>query len=74
MYREGSTVYFQNHFLQFDKLATPFRIERPWESVRPRRIITDEGHRPSEWSLPVTDLKAWLDSEVKSSGHGEEAG
>jgi CdiI N-terminal domain len=55
LYREGDTVYVQNHMLFYDQLEKPFSPRDPWQTVPQRRTVNGEGQRISEW---VTDLSS----------------
>jgi hypothetical protein len=62
MYREGDTVYFQNHLLFFDQLETTFSPESPSASLKNRETNNEDGNLISEWSLKLTTLEAFLQS------------
>jgi hypothetical protein len=57
MYREGETVYLQNQLLFYDQLEKPFSIENPFESLRDRKTISQEGRQISEWSVSILDIE-----------------
>jgi hypothetical protein len=57
MYREGETVYLQNHLLFYGQLEKPFSIENPFESLRDRKTISQEGQQISEWSVSILDIE-----------------
>lgn len=60
MYREHDRVYVQNGMLFFGQLQGSFDPENPFPSVPDRTMINEDGERVSEWSLPVSDLQAFL--------------
>jgi len=62
LYRDGDTVYVQNHLLFFRQLSTPFLPARPWESLRDRQVTNEEGQKISEWVMTVQDIRNFLDS------------
>ena len=49
IYREGSTLFVQNHLVFMDQLDEPLDLRDLYRSVRTRRTQTDEGQRISEW-------------------------
>jgi hypothetical protein len=57
MYREGETVYLQNHLLFYDQLEKPFSIENPYESLQDRETISQEGQQISEWSVSILEIE-----------------
>ena len=60
LYRDGDTVYVQNHVLFFGQLTQPLSPERPWDSVRDRQLIDEEGQKISEWTTTVDEIKHFL--------------
>jgi hypothetical protein len=60
MYREGVTVYFQNHILFLKDLAIPFDPDDPFRFVPSRTIVNQDGEKISEWSAPIADLESYL--------------
>ncbi len=65
MYREGDTIFVQNHLLFFHQLSRPFSLDRFWESVPDRRIVGEEGQKVSEWVTTVQDIRDFLDSRER---------
>jgi CdiI N-terminal domain len=61
LYREGDSVYVQNHMLFYAQLAKPFSPEDPWESVPARRNVNAEGLRISEWVTDLASVRECLD-------------
>jgi hypothetical protein len=45
LYRKGGFIYIQNELLSSDPLDRPFFLERPWESVKEREIMSEEGSK-----------------------------
>jgi CdiI N-terminal domain len=60
LYRAGDAVYVQNHILFFKQLSQPFSAERPWDSVRDRRVVNEDGQKVPEWATTVDDIKHFL--------------
>ncbi len=60
IYRENDTVYFQNHYLFPENLDHEFDPDVPWDSVRARETINDDGDKLSEWELPLQSLRDFL--------------
>jgi hypothetical protein len=60
LYRYGDTVYVQNHILLFEQLIRPFSAECPWDSVRDRQVVNEDGQNISEWATTVGDIKYFL--------------
>jgi hypothetical protein len=60
LYRDGGNVYVQNHILFFNQLSQPFSPERPWDSVRDRRVVNGDGRTISEWTTTVEDIRDFL--------------
>jgi hypothetical protein len=56
----SGTVYVQNHVLFFGQLTQPLSPERPWDSVRDRQLIDEEGQKISEWTTTVDEIKYFL--------------
>jgi hypothetical protein len=60
LYREGDTVYVQNHMLFYDQLGKPFSSGDPWRSVPQRRTVNPEGQRISEWETDLSSIQKCL--------------
>jgi hypothetical protein len=60
LYRDGDTVYVQNHILFFEQLSQPFSAECPWNSVRDRRVFNEDGQKVSEWPTTIEEIKYFL--------------
>jgi hypothetical protein len=60
LYRDGDTVYVQNHILFFGQLSQPFSSERPWDSVRDRETVNEDGQKISEWATTIEEIKYFL--------------
>lgn len=64
MYRIGKNVFFQNHILFFDQLASPFDESNPFIHVPQRMILNEDGERISEWVLPINELKIFWENNL----------
>jgi hypothetical protein len=62
LYPDGDTVRIQNALLLLDQHRQEFSTHHPYASIPPRRIVTDDGQPISEWVLPITDLRDFLQS------------
>jgi len=60
LYRDGDTVYVQNHMLHYNQLAGPFSILDPWKSIHERRTVTPDGRQISEWETDVRNISLAL--------------
>ena len=59
MYVVGERVFFQNHLLFYDQLATLFSLENAFSFVRDREIENSDGKRVSEWSVSLAEVEAF---------------
>jgi contact-dependent growth inhibition (CDI) system CdiI-like immunity protein len=59
MYREGEDVYIQNALIFLDEIED-FDLMAPWDSVRPREVIDEDGNRISEWTTSVRSLQEFF--------------
>ncbi len=66
MYRDGETVFVQNHLLflrdagyDVAYIDSEFDVSHPYVHVRERQVESDEGPI-SEWVVAVSDLRRWL--------------
>jgi len=50
----------ENQLLFFDQLKSPFSVANPWDSIRDRRIVNDEGDKISEWAVPIASFVDFL--------------
>ena len=67
LYPEGQIVHVRNEILPYSALSKPFDVKDPWVSIRPRRIVTDEGLKISEWDTSIQSIEAFL-ARNKSTG------
>jgi hypothetical protein len=58
---EGDRVLVQERLFLAEQLGGPFDLERPETHLGPRREISDEGLRISQWSVTLRDVAAFAD-------------
>ncbi|MEO7086494.1 MAG: hypothetical protein ABI442_18840 [Gemmatimonadaceae bacterium] len=61
LYRIGDVVQVQNSILLFEQLSAPFDPDNPFRFVPARTTVSEEGQPISEWEVPVSDIKTFLD-------------
>lgn len=66
LYRENETVFIQNKLLFLDELDEKFSPGEPWQSVSPRQTLNEDGMKISEWTVRLSDMRAYVD-RVRSS-------
>lgn len=60
MYREDEDVYIQNALIFLDQIEETFDPEVPWDSVRPRHTINEDGNKISEWTTSMDSLREFF--------------
>jgi hypothetical protein len=60
MYREGEDVYIQNALIFLDEIEEDFDLATPWDSVRPREAIDEDGNKISEWITSMGSLREFF--------------
>jgi hypothetical protein len=60
LYRVSDVVFVRNELLIYEQLKEPFDVGAPWNLIRERRALTDEGLPISEWTTSVAEIKAAL--------------
>lgn len=60
LYREGERVFVQNGLLAFDEMDVMFDQDSPYEHVPPREQINEDGHRVSEWEIPLSAIRDFV--------------
>ena len=60
MYREGEDVYIQNALIFLDEIEENFDPAAPWDSVRPREAIDEDGNKISEWITSMGSLREFF--------------
>jgi hypothetical protein len=53
----------QNRLLFLDQLPHDFDPAAPWDSVGPRRTVTEDGDQISEWRVSLDDIREFLASD-----------
>jgi hypothetical protein len=62
MYKHDDIVYIQNQLLFYDQLSTPFRIDKPYASLRDRRVVDEDGQEISEWSVAISEVRKFAET------------
>ncbi|MGB8259572.1 MAG: hypothetical protein WCE75_04445 [Terracidiphilus sp.] len=60
MYRDGDSVFLQDHLLFFSQLQVPFSPDHPCRSLRDRQVLSEDGAPISEWCVDMDDLRQFL--------------
>ena len=60
LYRKGDSVYMQNQLVSSGPLDLQFSVQRPWESIKERKIVGAEGSKISEWETIVESIEDCL--------------
>jgi hypothetical protein len=63
LYRDGEVVHIQEIMLFLDELDHPFDPDKPWESVRPRETISEDGDPLMEWTVPLAAVQEFVDTQ-----------
>ena len=63
-YRDEELVHFQNQILWHSALPPEFEVSKLSQYIQDRAIVTPEGHRISEWHVPLRDVELFLRSEA----------
>jgi CdiI N-terminal domain len=64
-YRVGEVVYFQNQFLSYERIASPFAVESLYEYVSDRETLDDDGGVPiSEWEVPLQWVRDFVGRDL----------
>nr|WP_281255210.1 hypothetical protein [Luteimicrobium subarcticum] len=61
LYRLANEVAVQNSIVFLDELMSPFDVDHPWRSVRPREVVDEDGNRISEWRVSVAAVQQFVD-------------
>lgn len=65
MYRlTNDLVAMQNGVLMLEELGETFDASDPYRFLRPRRTVTEDGARISEWSISLAELAAFHEKLV----------
>jgi CdiI N-terminal domain len=60
LYLSGDDVYVQNKLLFLDQLPHDFDPSAPWESIGPRRTVTEDCDQISEWQVTLNEIREFL--------------
>lgn len=60
LHLDGDIVHIQNQLLFLDDLDKPFCELNPYESIRRRETVDEEGNKILEWDVPLEDIKVYL--------------
>ena len=67
MWRFGEIVKFHEQMLILSELKQPFELDNSYvhvgEYISPE--VDEDGHRVSEWEVPVSDMAAFLKAQAK---------
>jgi hypothetical protein len=66
-WREGDQVLVQERLFVAEQLAGPFDPEHPEVHLGPRREVSDEGIRVSQWAVTLRDVTAFMERRRRSS-------
>ena len=61
VYRDGELVRIQNHLPWYDSFPPDFKVSELNIYMGDREEIDDEGHRLSEWSVTIQDIREFLE-------------
>lgn len=57
LYRDGDDVYVQDQLIFMDQLTHEFDPAAPWDSVRPRAVVNEDGRKIQEWRVGLDDVR-----------------
>lgn len=60
MYRDGQQVHIQNGLLFVDQLNEDFKLEKLFSYTGQRELLSEEGAKISEWSVPLQELQQYV--------------
>jgi len=60
LYRKSDSVYMQDQLVSCGPLDLQFSLQRPWESLKERKIVGAEGTKISEWATRVESIEDCL--------------
>jgi hypothetical protein len=60
-------VLVQERLFVAEQLAGPFDPEHPEVHLGPRREVSDEGIRVSQWAVTLRDVTAFMERRRRSS-------
>lgn len=62
LYPDGDDARVQNALLPLKALRPRFDSSDPYGAIAPHRTVNDDGLEISEWTVPVTAIRAFLGS------------
>jgi hypothetical protein len=65
-WRDGDRVLVQERLFVAEQLDGPFDPEHPEVHLGPRREVSDEGLRISQWTVTLGDVAAFVDRRRRS--------
>jgi hypothetical protein len=65
LYRKGDTGYMQDQLASSGPLDLLFSLQRPWKSIKERKIVGAEGSKISEWATTVESIEDCLGRRFK---------
>lgn len=60
LFLDKKVVHIQEHILFLDELNKPFCELNPYESIRSRETVDEDGNSISEWDVQLDDIKVFL--------------
>ena len=64
MWRENDVVYFQNRIIGMLEIEPRFDPDRLSELIGERREEDEEGRTISQWQIPISEIRDFLNREV----------
>jgi len=69
IYKDGSSVFFQNQILFLKRVRPRFDPTNPYLSIPDRKTINKDGNEISEWELRTEEIYEYL-KFTESTGYG----
>jgi hypothetical protein len=71
LYRDGDDVYVQDQLIFMDQLTHQFDAAAPWESVRPRAVVNEDGQKIQEWRVNLDDVREFYERAGQARGRSQ---
>jgi CdiI N-terminal domain len=71
LYRSGDDVYVQDQLIFMDQLSHEFDPAAPWESVKPRSVINENGQEIQEWRVSLEDVQEFYVRAGRAQGRSQ---
>jgi hypothetical protein len=71
LYRSGDDVYVQDQLIFMDQLSHEFDPAAPWESVRPRSVVNENGQEIQEWRVSLEDVQEFYVRAGRAQGRSQ---